>query len=97
VITPSPMEKKMSGTAKCPSCKQPIGGGVGSQHVHAEGVPSRERTFLLFCQHCGCSLGPIVAQLAIAAAIAHLFGNQLQPRLGGEYAAFVAMNRIFNA
>jgi hypothetical protein len=81
----------MSGTAKCPSCMKPIGGGVGSQHVHAEGAPSRERMSLLFCQHCGCSLGPIVT------AIAQLLGNQLQPRLGGQYAAFLAMKRIFNA
>jgi hypothetical protein len=97
VITPSAMEEKMSGTAKCPSCKKPIGGGVGSQHVHAEGAPSRERTFLLFCQHCGCSLGPIIVPSAIVAAMAQLLGNPLQARLGGEYAAFVAMRRIFDA
>jgi hypothetical protein len=87
----------MSGTAKCPSCMKPIGGGVGSQHVHAEGAPSRERTSLLFCQHCGCSLGPIVVPSAVVAVMAHLFGNQLQPRLGGEYAAFLAMKRAFDA
>jgi hypothetical protein len=81
----------MSGIAKCPSCQKRLGGGVGSQRVYCEGMSSRERTFVLFCQHCGCSLGPIVA------AIAQLLGNQLQPRLGGDFAAFVAMKRAFDA
>jgi ribosomal protein L34E len=91
------MEKKMSGSAKCPSCEKPIGGRTGSQQVYVEGMPSRKTMLLLFCQHCGFPLGPIVAQLAIVAAMAQLSGNRLQPRLGGEYAAFVAMKRIFNA
>jgi hypothetical protein len=81
----------MSGSAKCPSCKKPIGARTGSQRVDVRGMPSRETILLLFCQHCGFPLGPIVA------AMAQLSGNRLQPRLGGEYAAFVAMRRIFNA
>jgi hypothetical protein len=91
------MEEKMSGSAKCPSCKKPIGARTGSQRVDVEGMPWRKTMLLLFCQHCGCSLGPIVAQLAIVAAMAQLLSNRSQPRLGGEYAAFVAMKRIFNA
>jgi hypothetical protein len=87
----------MSGIAKCPSCEKPIGGRTGSQRVYVVGMPSRETIVLLTCQHCGFPLGPIVAQLAIVAAMAQLSGNRLQPRLGGEYAAFVAMKRIFNA
>jgi hypothetical protein len=59
-------------------------------------MPSRETILLLICQHCGFPLGPIVAQLAIVAAMAQLSGNRLQPRLGGEFAAFVAMKRIFS-
>lgn len=87
----------MSGIAKCPSCERPIGGRTGSQRVYIEGMPSRKTMLLLFCQHCGCSLRPNVAQLAIVAAIAQLSRNRLQPHLGGEFAAFVAMKRIFNA
>jgi hypothetical protein len=69
----------------------------GSQRVYIEGMPSRKTMLLLFCQHCGYPLGPIVAQLAVAAAIAQLSDNRLQSRRGGEFAAFVAMKRIFNA
>jgi hypothetical protein len=61
-------------------------------------MPSRKTTLLLTCQHCGYPFGPIIAQLAVAAAaIARLSVDRLQPSLGGEYAAFVAMKRIFNA
>jgi hypothetical protein len=87
----------MSGIAKCPSCEKPIGGRTGSQQVHVEGMPLRKTTLLLTCQHCGCPVGPIVVPSAIVAAMAQLLGNRLQPRRGGEYAAFVAMKRIFNA